>query len=113
MLTHFEKASLLIEIWKLHEPREWWCTQTDEIFMIIVDNIYDYIELQEKKRFTCSLSQLPRDQNITRRRISRDLIRGSTSTRYIMQNTPTQTMQQTHTTYNKPALPCIKYKKAP
>lgn len=31
---------------------------------------------------------------------------------YIMQITPTQTMQQTQKTSNKPATPCIKYKKA-
>ncbi len=31
---------------------------------------------------------------------------------YIMQKTPTQTMQQTHKTWNKPACPCIIYKKA-
>lgn len=31
---------------------------------------------------------------------------------YIMQNTPTQTMQQTHKIWNKPAFPCIIHKRA-
>lgn len=49
---------------------------------MIIDNIYEYIELQEKKKGSLQLFiAAARDQNLTRRRISWDLIRASKSTR--------------------------------